>query len=129
MANAHTNVGVIGTGTVGSAMTKALLAAGFNVTVHDKFKQAAEPLLTLGARWSDSPAALARSVTVLFTALPAPPHVRAAMEGPTGALSALKPGSMWIDHTSTDPGTSSSSSSESSSMHLGWLLISNLPST
>ena len=49
-----------------------------------------------------SPAKLASAVDVLLTALPAPQHVRAAMEE-GGALKAMKPGSMWIDHTSTDP--------------------------
>ena len=29
--------------------------------------------------------------------------MRATMEGEGGALAALKPGSLWIDHTSTDP--------------------------
>ena len=49
--NAATRIGVIGTGTVGSAMVKALLHAGYNVTVHDKFQKAAEPLLSMGAQW------------------------------------------------------------------------------
>ena len=96
-------VGVIGCGTVGTAVAKALLASGYDVTVHDKFPASAEPLLALGAKWSDSPAALAKNLDVLVTALPAPQHVRAAMEEEGGCLEALPRGALWIDHTSTDP--------------------------
>ena len=95
-------VGVIGCGTVGSAVAGALIEHGYEVTVHDKLRASAEPLLGLGAGWADTPAALARRVDVLLTALPAPQHVRAAMEE-AGALEALPEGSLWVDHTSTDP--------------------------
>jgi 3-hydroxyisobutyrate dehydrogenase len=96
-------IGVIGTGTVGTAVASALLKAGHAVSVHDKFRASAEPLLALGARWQPSPAALAAEIDVLVTALPAPQHVRAVMEGDDGALAALSVGALWIDHTSTDP--------------------------
>ena len=96
-------VGVIGCGTVGSAVAGALIEHGYEVTVHDKLRASAEPLLGLGAGWADTPAALARRVDVLLTALPAPQHVRAAMEEADGALEALPEGSLWVDHTSTDP--------------------------
>ena len=74
------NVGVIGCGIVGTAVAKALLASGHSVTVHDMFKDKAQPLLDAGASWADSPALLAKELDVLLTALPAPRHVRAAME-------------------------------------------------
>jgi 3-hydroxyisobutyrate dehydrogenase len=96
------NVGVIGCGIVGTAVAKALLASGHSVTVHDMFKDKAQPLLDAGASWADSPALLAKELDVLLTALPAPQHVRAAMEE-QGALEALPKGALWIDHTSTDP--------------------------
>lgn len=78
-------VGVIGCGTVGTAISKALLASGYRLTVHDMFKDYAQPLLSGGASWAESPAKLAKEVDVLLTALPAPQHVRAAMEE-SGAL-------------------------------------------
>ena len=78
-------VGVIGCGTVGTAIARALLASGYRLTVHDVFKDHAQPLLSDGASWAESPAKLAMGVDVLLTALPAPQHVRAAMEE-NGAL-------------------------------------------
>jgi|EP01043_Picozoa_sp_COSAG02_P023255 3-hydroxyisobutyrate dehydrogenase len=79
-------VGLIGCGTVGTAVAKALLARGYRLVVHDKFAAQAQPLLTdYGATWAESPAVLAKDVDVLLTALPAPQHVRAAMED-DGAL-------------------------------------------
>ncbi len=78
-------VGLIGCGIVGSAVAKAVLASGYRLTVHDVFEEQAQPLLKEGATWAESPAALAKGVDVLLTALPAPQHVRAAMEE-SGAL-------------------------------------------
>lgn len=73
-------VGVIGCGTIGTAVVKALLASGYSVTVHDAFEDQAKPLISDGAIWAENPAKLAKDVDVLLTALPAPQHVRAAME-------------------------------------------------
>ena len=47
-----TTVGMIGTGTMGAAMTKALLEAGHTVVVHDARREAAASLLDAGARWA-----------------------------------------------------------------------------
>jgi 3-hydroxyisobutyrate dehydrogenase len=103
-----TTVGVIGVGTVGTAVVEGLVCNGYAVIVHDKSTAAAAALLALpGVEWAGNPVELAAAVPVLLTALPAPRHVRAAMEGEGephgGALAALAPGALWIDHTSTDP--------------------------
>lgn len=52
----HTkNVGVIGLGLMGTALTERLLHAGYTVWVHNRTRVKAEPLLAQGARWADNP--------------------------------------------------------------------------
>ena len=40
---------------------------------------------------------------IKISALPEPPHVRAAVEGNEGILSGLSEGKIWMDHSTTDP--------------------------
>lgn len=100
-------VGVIGAGQIGSAVCKGLLKAGHTVRVHDPSTRNADFLTGLGAQWSEAPAHAADGAEVLFTALPAPPHVRNVMEGGDdgdghNVLEMLPSGTTWIDHTTTD---------------------------
>ena len=58
------SVSVIGTGLMGTAFTERLLAAGYPVYVYNRTRAKAEPLLQLGAQWSDRP--LAESARIIF---------------------------------------------------------------
>ena len=49
-------LGFVGLGVMGSAIVRRLLAAGHDVTVWNRTREKAEPLLEAGARWADSPA-------------------------------------------------------------------------
>ena len=51
---------------------------------------------------SASPAEVADTTDVVFTALPMPPHVKAVFEGEAGLLAGLGPDKVWIDHSTTD---------------------------
>ena len=53
-------------------------------------------------RVSASPAEVADTTDVVFTALPMPPHVKAVFEGEAGLLAGLGPDKVWIDHSTTD---------------------------
>jgi 3-hydroxyisobutyrate dehydrogenase-like beta-hydroxyacid dehydrogenase len=50
-------IGMIGLGLMGTAMSERLLEHGFDVLVWNRTKAKAEPLIALGARWSDNPLA------------------------------------------------------------------------
>lgn len=87
-----------------------LLRKGHSVTVYDPSRDNEAQLVGAGATWADSASATLRGDDhdVLITALPAPPHVRGVMEaGDDGkgeeVLQQLRPGTVWIDHTTTDP--------------------------
>ena len=91
------NVGLIGLGNLGLPVGKNLLSAGYRLTVHDLQEESAAPLLTLGARWADSPQQVGKRSQVVITVLPTPVAVTAVVEGANGLLEGLSPGGVWID--------------------------------
>ncbi|MBM3224081.1 MAG: NAD(P)-dependent oxidoreductase [Candidatus Tectomicrobia bacterium] len=97
-------LGFVGTGTMGNPMARCLLEAGHTLTVHDRRREAATALEMLGARWADTPGAVAAASAVVFTSLPGPAEVEQAVLDPsTGILAGLQPGSAYIDMTTNTP--------------------------
>ena len=96
------NIGLAGAGQIGSVVAIHLLKAGHSVKIYDPCTTNADKLVQHGATWVDTPYESATSVDVFITAVPGPPQVRDVMEGENGAFQALKKGSCWIDHTTTD---------------------------
>lgn len=96
-------IGWIGTGVMGAAMCGHLLDAGYEVDVHNRTRERAEPLLERGARWRDSPAAAAAEADALFTIVGYPADVRSVVLGEDGALASLRPGSLLIEMTTSEP--------------------------
>jgi len=98
-------VGFVGTGTMGNPMARCLIEAGHHVTVHDLRREATTDLCDLGARWAESPRAVADGSEVVFTSLPGPAQVEQAVLDPsTGILAGLKSGSGYVDMTTNAPG-------------------------
>lgn len=96
-------VGFIGIGRMGTPMAGHLLEAGIPLVVHDARREAAEPLLARGAGWAKSPADLAGRATLVITLVPSSREVRQVVEGSEGLLEALRPGSLLVEMTSSDP--------------------------
>ena len=97
-------VGFIGLGHMGKHMAAAVLRAGYELTIHDIRPEAAEDPLLAGARWADTPRATAAASDVLITSLPGPEQVDAVVLGPDGVLSGLRPGTFFIDMSTSTPG-------------------------
>jgi len=96
-------IGFIGTGNIGAPIAGQLLAAGHAVTVHDARRANAEPLLAAGALWADGPAAIATQCDIVATCLPGPREIETVCLGPGGLVERLKPGALYIDHTTNAP--------------------------
>jgi 3-hydroxyisobutyrate dehydrogenase/glyoxylate/succinic semialdehyde reductase len=96
-------IGFIGLGTMGSRMAANLLNHGHSLVVYNRSRAKADPLITDGAKWADSPAALAQQVEILFTMLASPGVVEEAALGKDGFLSRLEKGRMWVDCSTVDP--------------------------
>src|SRR5882724_9197996 len=96
-------IGFIGVGNIGAPIAGQLLAAGHALIVHDLRRAAATALLDAGAQWSNSPSALAAECDVVATCLPGPTEMEAVCLGPDGIVVHLKPGALYIDHTTNAP--------------------------
>jgi 3-hydroxyisobutyrate dehydrogenase len=97
------SVGWIGTGVMGASMARHLLDAGHELTVTTRTQERANDLIAAGARWADSPAELAASVDVVFTMLGYPSDVRDVLLGPGAVIERMRPGSLLIDMTTSEP--------------------------
>jgi 3-hydroxyisobutyrate dehydrogenase len=103
IAPGATRLGWIGTGVMGGSMCGHLLARGFALTVHSRTRSKAEPLLERGARWADTPQAVAAQSDVVFTLVGFPRDVRQVILGPAGVLAGARPGSIVVDMTTSEP--------------------------
>jgi 3-hydroxyisobutyrate dehydrogenase-like beta-hydroxyacid dehydrogenase len=90
-------VGFIGLGRMGSNMARHVLEAGYDLTVFDIRMVAAGPLLERGARWAESPAAVAATCEVVFSSLPSPVEVREVVYGANGLMKGWKEGDIYVD--------------------------------
>lgn len=95
-------IGFIGLGNVGGKLTGSLLRNGFDLTVRDLDKAAAQPFLDGGARWAESPKAMAEAVDMVITCLPSPAICAAVMEAEDGILAGLSAGKIWAEMSTTD---------------------------
>lgn len=98
-------IGFIGIGRMGRFMARNLAKGGHDLTVFDTRKEAAEPLLSQGASWADSPRAVAAVSRVIFTSLARPQDVEVVATGDDGILKGAVPDSAFFDLSTTDPQT------------------------
>ena len=85
-------IGVIGTGLMGTACAKRLLAAGFDVLGYDIDSGKLRQLAGLGGRTARSIAEIARSCDRIVLAVFNTDQVESAIEGPDGLLASLTTG-------------------------------------
>lgn len=97
------SIGVLGLGQMGGGMAERLLAARFPLTVWNRTSAKAEALAALGAVPCASPAAAAEEADALLVSLSDAGAVEAALFGPCGAASTLRPGSTVINTTTVSP--------------------------
>ena len=97
------NIGFIGVGRMGIHMARHVLEAGFNLTVNDLRREAAQSLLEEGAKWADTPQQVAQSCEVVLSCLPGPPDVEAVVYGTNGLMSGWKKGDIYVDMSTSSP--------------------------
>ena len=96
-------VGFIGVGNIGLPMAGQIAAAGFDLTVHDLRTEAAASLMEARAKWAESPRVVAERCDVVCTCLPGPAEMESVVLGENGIAAGLKPGCVYIDHTTNSP--------------------------
>jgi 3-hydroxyisobutyrate dehydrogenase-like beta-hydroxyacid dehydrogenase len=96
-------LGFVGLGTMGGGVVRRLLAAGHAVTVWNRTREKAEPLLEAGASWADTPRSVAERSEIVFTMVTNTAAVQAVTEGPDGILAGLGPGKVYVDMSTASP--------------------------
>ncbi|HEX2658403.1 MAG TPA: NAD(P)-binding domain-containing protein, partial [Polyangia bacterium] len=96
-------VGFIGLGIMGSRMASNLLAKGHTLTVWNRSAARAAELRAAGARWADSPRALAAEVDVVCTCVADPAALAAVAGGADGFVAGLARGALVIDFSTVGP--------------------------
>ena len=96
-------IGWIGTGKMGTPMSKNILKSGYPLTVYDLFKENTEGLADLGASVADSPKALASEVDVIISMIPDDPVLEAVYLDADGAFRGAEVGSIFIDMSTVSP--------------------------
>lgn len=96
-------IGFIGTGVMGSSMAKHLLEGGYEVHIYTRTKEKAEHLLELGMVWHDTASELAACCNVIITMVGYPSDVEHIYLSDSGIVQAAKPGSYFIDMTTSSP--------------------------
>jgi 3-hydroxyisobutyrate dehydrogenase len=91
----QTPVALLGTGIMGSAMARNLVAAGLNTAVWDRSVSATDPLAEAGARVAASPREAVRDARVVITMLPTADVVNSVIFAEGGVAGAFAEGAVW----------------------------------
>jgi 3-hydroxyisobutyrate dehydrogenase len=96
-------IALAGTGKMGAAMARRLMASGHTVTVWNRTAARAQPLLDEGAAWAASPEALAASADIVLTMLIDEAALDEVYLGADGLLSGPVAGRLFIDMSTVSP--------------------------
>lgn len=102
MQSTPQTIGFIGLGNVGSKLAGSLLRNNYDVVVRDLDDQLVAGFVDQGARAAQSPAEMAQLCDMVITCLPSPAASAAVMEGADGILSAIRPGLIWAEMSTTE---------------------------
>jgi 3-hydroxyisobutyrate dehydrogenase len=93
-------IAFLGLGVMGAPMARHLARAGHEVTVYNRtMAKAAAWVAANGGQAAPSPAAAASAADVVLACVGADDDLRAVTIGPGGAFAAMRPGALFIDHT------------------------------
>lgn len=98
-------IGLAGTGKMGSAMAHRLLAQGFTVTVWNRTRERCLPLQEAGARIASSSAELSASCDVVISSLTNEEALKAVYQQPGGLLESTPKCGLFIEMSTVRPAT------------------------
>src|SRR5918999_5696416 len=106
MFNPIEQVGFAGLGAMGAGIAQRIAGAGHAVTVWNRTRAKAQPLIDAGLGWAGTPRELAASSDVLFTMLTDSRAIEATSGGDDGILAGLRRGAIWADLSTIAPDVS-----------------------
>lgn len=96
-------IGFVGTGIMGSAMAGHLMDAGFEVSVYNRTKSKAQPLINRGAHWCETVGECAKDKDVIISIVGYPKDVEQIYLSEGGIIDSAKSGAYLIDMTTSSP--------------------------
>ena len=99
----HSKIAFIGLGKMGAAMAANIRRAGHPMVVWNRSPDKAAPLLELGARLAETPAAAAAEADIVISSLADDGALKAVVSGPDGVLAGLRPGAVHIGTSTISP--------------------------
>ncbi|MBI2742830.1 MAG: NAD(P)-dependent oxidoreductase [Chlamydiales bacterium] len=97
------NVGFVGLGSMGLPMAQNILKKGNHLSVYNRTREKAAPLLEQGAKWAASPSELAAGCDILVSMVSNDLALKELVEGSSGILSAAKKPSIHISMGTHSP--------------------------
>ena len=99
------DVGIAGVGKMGAAIAQRLMEVGHKVTVWNRSADKTKPLVDAGASVAATPAELAAKSETIITILTDAAAIDAVYGGPSGLLSGVVAGKLFIDMSTVQPAT------------------------
>src|SRR5215208_7977660 len=96
-------VGFVGLGIMGRPMARNLLAAGYELVVHNRSRGKAEGLAEEGASVADNPKEVAESCETVITMLSDSPQVEEVLAGEEGVFEGIREGALLVDMSTISP--------------------------
>lgn len=96
-------IAFIGLGQLGRHLAASLLNAGFDLIVNDLNRDAASPLIQMGARFAPALKEAVTGADVAITCLPSPAATESVLTSDDGILANLRSGATWIEMSTNDP--------------------------
>ncbi len=97
------SIGFVGLGGMGRGLVKNLLKQGYGVTAFDIDEGALANAVGQGATAASDVARLAGQVDILAVCVTTAEVIQEIMLGSSGALQEMRPGAVFLDHTTTSP--------------------------
>ena len=98
------DIGFIGVGLMGHGMAKNIIEKGWPLTILGRRnRKPVEDLVLRGAREAKTPREVGEQATVVFLCVTGSREVEAVVRGPDGLKAGMKPGSVIVDCSTSDP--------------------------
>ena len=114
-------VAFIGLGIMGERMVKNVLKASHSVRAYNRTVAKTEEVRKLGAIVCASPREAATGADAVITIVSDPPALSSVLEGPDGAFAGCRPGTLIIDMSTVDPGTSQAMAARAQALGLRYV--------
>ncbi len=98
-------IAFIGLGNMGEAIARHLLSGGHELTVYNRTKARALPLLKSGAKWAATPAEAVENADVVCTMVTDDAALREVTTGEFGLLPRMPEGAIHLSHSTVAPDT------------------------